>query len=219
MRSVERLRVISRGGPTKREAGDEARPERERIELRRRKRTQYLGAWIATVVIFAAGCLAAKSFLPSDEGATLAAPPDGVQDFEVASRNHVAGSVQYAQDPPVGGDHNPVGLDCAAYAQPVPNERAVHDLELGAVWITYQPDLSQDDVDVLGSIASDTFILVSPYPGLDSPVVASSWGHQLRLQDVDDERLQQFIRAFREGPDAPELGAPCAGGTTSGAES
>lgn len=43
-------------------------------------------------------------------------------------------------------------------------------------------------------------------------VVASAWGRQIQLDDADDERLDQFIRRFRLGPEALEPGASCAGG-------
>jgi hypothetical protein len=60
--------------------------------------------------------------------------------------------------------------------------------------------------------ARQTHILVSELPESPATVVASSWGHQLHLDSVDDPRLDQFIRRFRLGPDAPERGGPCTGG-------
>lgn len=50
---------------------------------------------------------------------------------------------------------------------------------------------------------------MSPNPGLDSPVVASAWGRQLRLDSADDDRLDQFISAFRDGQQSPEPHAAC----------
>ena len=47
---------------------------------------------------------------------------------------------------------------------------------------------------------------------IPTPVVASAWGRQIQLDDADDERLDQFIRRFRLGPEALEPGASCAGG-------
>ena len=59
------------------------------------------------------------------------------------------GAVTYTVTPPVGGDHNAAWMNCGIYDQPVPNERAVHNLEHGAVWITYQPSLPQPEASAL----------------------------------------------------------------------
>lgn len=54
------------------------------------------------------------------------------------ARNHITGTFKYPTDPPVGGPHNPVLLNCNGdvYTEPVRNENAVHSLEHGAVWVT-----------------------------------------------------------------------------------
>jgi hypothetical protein len=113
----------------------------------------------------------------------------------------------------VGGNHAPLWQNCGFYDAPIASENAVHSLEHGAVWITYQPDLAPEQVDLLRRLARrQTYVLVSPYPNLPAPVVASAWGHQLGLNSADDPRLNQFVRAFRLGPQAPEREGPCTGG-------
>ena len=139
---------------------------------------------------------------------------------------HVPGSVKYSVTPPVGGDHNATWMNCGVYDKPVPAERAVHNLEHGAVWITYQPSLPKSEVNQLraffgrqtvispGGASSSRYIDLTPYPGLPAPIVASSWGFQLRLTSPADPRLQQFVNAFRASRKyTPEYGAPCVGGT------
>ena len=37
-------------------------------------------------------------------------------------------------------------MNCGIYDKPVPSERAVHNLEHGAIWITYQPSLPQSEM-------------------------------------------------------------------------
>ncbi len=139
--------------------------------------------------------------------------PDGVQSFEITERQHVEAPVAYPQTPPVGGNHAPIWQNCGFYDAPIANENAVHSLEHGAVWITYRPDLSNEQIDSLHQIAGrQTHILVSPYPDLPAPIVASAWGRQLQLDSTSDPRLEQFINAFHLGPQAPERGGPCTGG-------
>lgn len=107
---------------------------------------------------------------------THAAAPQGLQTFSNLSRNHVTGTVKYPQSPPVGGDHNAVWLNCGTYTSPVANENAVHSMEHGAVRITCQPTLSAADVTALHhAVGGQSHVVLSPYPGLPAPVVASAW--------------------------------------------
>ncbi|MDP9987302.1 hypothetical protein J2S98_002469 [Arthrobacter oryzae] len=71
---------------------------------------------------------------------------EGVISYAGLSRNHVQTAVTYPQRPGVGGDHSPVWTNCGAYDRPVQETRAVHSLEHGAVWISYQPGLPADDI-------------------------------------------------------------------------
>jgi hypothetical protein len=161
----------------------------------------------ASIVVLVAFLWAAQP--PS--GASAA--PEGVEVFEVTEFSHVQGPVSYPQTPPVGGKHAAIWQNAGFYDTPIANENAVHSLEHGAVWITYRPELPQEQVDRLRDLVrGGGYLIASPYPGLPAPVVASAWGLQLRLDSAEDPRLEQFIRAFRQGPQTPERGASLAGG-------
>lgn len=139
---------------------------------------------------------------------------DGVIDYDFAGLQHVdAGeTVPYAEVPPAGGAHDARWQNCGFYSLPIRSEHAVHSLEHGAVWITYDPTLPQEQIDQLQEKADgEAYLLVSPFDGLPSPVVASSWNHQILLDGVDDDRLDTFIRVYVQGPDTPEPGASCSG--------
>jgi len=141
-------------------------------------------------------------------------PPAGLQDvvtYDHLSRAHVAGEVKYPQSPSVGGDHDPIWLDCGVYDRPVREENAVHSLEHGAVWITYRPGLSADEIDGLAAKLPEKGIL-SPFDDQDAPVVVTVWGAQLALDGPNDPRLDLFIREYGDGRDAPEPTAACVGG-------
>jgi hypothetical protein len=137
---------------------------------------------------------------------------EGLQRFSVR-QGHTTEPVIYEEVPPVGGIHNPAWQNCGVYSQPVANENAVHSLEHGAVWITYQLDLPADEVEKLETLTRQSaYRLLSPYPDLPSPIVISAWGYQLQLEQADDPRLLQFITSFEQSPRAPEPGASCSGG-------
>jgi hypothetical protein len=139
----------------------------------------------------------------------------GVEFFPGLIAEHRTTLVKYEQTPPVGGPHHPVWQTCGVYTEPISNEHAVHSLEHGAVWITYQPSLPADQVQTLQDITRrGTHRLLSPYPGIDSPIILSAWGYQLRVNDASDARINQFILKYEQGPSTPELGATCTGGET-----
>jgi hypothetical protein len=145
-------------------------------------------------------------------GAASAGPIAGMRTYSNLSRNHVKGPVNYPQVPPVGGPHSAVWQNCGIYPTPVGNEHAVHSLEHGAMWITYQPSLRADEVAAIRSaVAGQKYALVSPYPGLPSPVVATVWGKQVRLDSASDPRLKNFITLYASGAQAPEPGESCSG--------
>lgn len=140
-------------------------------------------------------------------------PLTGVQLYTNLDRTHTTEPVTYQQTPPIGGPHFPIWQNCGVYTEPVPNQTAVHSLEHGAVWITYRPDLPESEVQLLRDLThKQSFILLSPYPDLPSPVVASAWGAQLKLDSATDKRLASFIQTYRLGKNTPEPGAACTGG-------
>jgi hypothetical protein len=156
---------------------------------------------------------------PSTAGAGVAwqlgEPILGVETFPDLSEAHRSGPIEYAETPPPGGVHAPVWVNCGAYAQPVPTEMAVHSLEHGAVWVTYQPDLGAADVAALRALARGRdYVLVTPWGAgaLPGSVVAVAWGLRLVADGATDPRLAEFVARYANGPQTPEPGAPCRGG-------
>jgi hypothetical protein len=132
------------------------------------------------------------------------------------SRNHKDGTLTYLTSPPVGGDHNPLWQNCMGdiYDAPIANEHAVHSLEHGAVWVTYKQGLPAAQVDVLKKkVQGQDYMLMSPYPGLDHNVSLQVWGYQLKLDDVNDPRIGEFIKDLRLNA-SMEPGAACSSGNT-----
>jgi hypothetical protein len=131
------------------------------------------------------------------------------------SRNHVDGKfIDYPDQgstPPDGGNHNPNWQSCQVYTSPIANEHAVHSLEHGATWVTYNPDkLSTAQVAALKKLVDgDPYRMMSPYPGLKSPISAQAWGEQLFVDKPGDSRLKKFLTTFTQGPQTPETGASC----------
>ncbi|MBW8486546.1 DUF3105 domain-containing protein [Actinomadura parmotrematis] len=178
--------------------------------------TQRQTPWGGIVFFTAIGLVAAVAitfaFLQSRSSAG-----DGIEGLitkDGLGRDHTTAAVKY-DSPPMGGSHDPTWQNCDArvYGQALRNENAVHALEHGAVWITYRPDLAADQREALAAkVRATDYSLMSPYPGLDSPVVLSAWGRQVKVGSASDPRVDAFLRAFVKGPQTPEPGAACTGG-------
>ena len=187
----------------------------QRAKEKRNRRLGIAGAIVGVIAVLSliAGAIIV-SYTPPVDPDTITI--EGLQEYPGLTANHVTTAVDYASaydmSPPAGGDHAAAWLNCGIYDQPQQNENAVHALEHGAVWVTYDPDLvSGGDLDTLRNSVPSTYIVMSPFPGLDAPVVASAWGVQVKLDGVSDERLDQFITKYWKAASAPEPGAACTG--------
>jgi hypothetical protein len=145
----------------------------------------------------------------------------GLHNSKGYERDHVEGPVNYpnqSNTPPVGGKHNGVPQSCQAYTAAIANEHAVHSLEHGAVWVTYNPDkVSAADIAKLkAEVTGDPYRILSPYPGLKSPISLQAWGEQLFVDKASDKRIKRFLELFTQGPQDLERGAACQGTTATG---
>jgi hypothetical protein len=155
-------------------------------------------------------------------------PGDGTSYPGALEHQHVSGPVTYTVMPPVGGPHNATWMNAGVYTKPIPSERALHNLEHGAVWITYDPNLPKSQVAALTAFVgaqsmisesqqgsapanqANRYLDLSPWPtsSLPSPIVLSSWGYQLRVTSPTDPRMQQFVTTLRNSSKySPEFGS------------
>jgi hypothetical protein len=161
----------------------------------------------------------AKQAEPTEQGkrGLPAEPVAGEKSWDAAklTRNHVATEVAYPMEPPVGGDHAQAWLNCdgVVYEKAVRNVNAVHSLEHGAVWVTYNDEAADGDVRKLASrVGSTPYSLMSPYAGQDGAIMLTAWGKQVTVDGADDRRVAQFFAKYVQGAQTPEPGAPCTGG-------
>ena len=175
---------------------------RKKLERERRQRRLVVGA-VVVVVLLVVGFFIYR--------ATQQQIP-GLETFDNLDRGHAVNvSIPDTGLPPAGGTHHPQWLNCGVYEQPVETVNAIHSMEHGAVWLAYHPDLSPEEIAMVEAYAEgESYVLVSPYPGLVTGVVATAWGAQLQIDELPDERIDKFIARFRG--QGPEPGATCSGG-------
>lgn len=179
------------------------------------KRNRRIGIWSAVAGGVAIVALLVVSIVLTPQSASYSAGGDGaeiegVETFDNAA-GHVEGVVDYPQTPPAGGEHNQAWLNCGVYEQPVPSENAVHSMEHGAIWVTYEPGLDDAELSALREKLPSTYVVLSPFEGLPSPIVLSGWNTQLQVDDASDPRIAQFLEEYWKSQDVPEPGALCTG--------
>ncbi|WP_329159021.1 DUF3105 domain-containing protein [Streptomyces sp. NBC_01717] len=194
--------------------------EARRKERARERRSRIIT--IAASIAVVAGLVAGGGYLMSAadeqdqaEAQAKSSPVRGERSWDKLTQNHVQKKVDYPMNPPVGGDHNPVWMNCDAdvYTAPVPNENAVHSLEHGAVWVTYNEKAKPADIEKFADrVARTPYSLMSPVKDQDAPLILSAWGKQVSVKSATDARVAQFFTKYVQGPQTPEPGAACTGG-------
>ncbi|MDT9698078.1 DUF3105 domain-containing protein [Streptomyces sp. P17] len=213
---------------TSKKAAAEARrakiEEMRRAERARERRNRIIFISISTVIVAGLigwGGYAINSANEKEQRQAAAAkePVSGEKtwDAKKLTRNHVQNTVDYPMKPPVGGDHNPAWMTCegTVYTKAIGNENAVHSLEHGAVWVTYNDKATDADIKTLSDKVSQTpYTLMSSNQSQSGTVMLSAWGHQLSVDRASDPRVEQFLTKYVQGSQTPEPGATCAGGLT-----
>jgi hypothetical protein len=126
--------------------------------------------------------------------------------------------IKYATNPPSGGDHWGQWAAFKKYALRVPREMYVHDLEHGAVVLSYKcatecPDVVAALEKIFDEAAGDTLcvtqgggpkarLVLTPDPDLDTPIAASAWGATYTATCIDTASLTAFVSAnYGKGPE------------------
>jgi hypothetical protein len=194
---------VSKGSAGQKRSKREIRRE----QVAREKRMRALRIWvpIAVVVLGLAGLLIYRATRPEVEGVVSV-------EAAIANQHDDELQIPFGGTPPMGGPHASVWQNCGIYDTPVEGQYAIHAMEHGAVWITYNPNLPADQVASLKDLArSETYLLLNPYPDQTSPIVLTVWDRQLEVDSADDARVAEFIGRYKQVR-GPESGAACTGG-------
>ncbi|MEV4969969.1 DUF3105 domain-containing protein [Streptomyces scopuliridis] len=196
--------------------------EMRRVERARERRSRIITITASAVVVAAlvaggAYLLNKESDKKEQEQAAAKAPVKDEKSWDAKKlgRNHVTEAVSYPMTPPVGGDHHQVWMNCQGdvYKDPIENVNAVHSLEHGAVWVTYNDKASDADVKALGEKVEKTpYSFMSPVKDQAGGIMLSAWGKQVTVDSASDPRVDQFFTKYVQGEQTPEPGAACTGG-------
>ncbi|MEE8338342.1 MAG: DUF3105 domain-containing protein [Dehalococcoidia bacterium] len=126
--------------------------------------------------------------------------------LERAHTSNPAEMIGTAGEPPSGGPHFSQPWPTGVFDEAIPDGNAVHSLEHGIVWISYNPELvDAGQIAVLEDVADDFRgdVILAPRPQNARSVYAVSWGRVLGMDGVDGERLREFVRTNRDRSPEP----------------
>ena len=136
------------------------------------------------------------------------------------SRDHIPVDTDpgsYATNPPAGGHHFPEVFHAGFYTEQnvtempkYPEGYLVHDLEHGYViyWYNCQANPSIDCTDMQNKIKQviqenkSYKVIGFPWPSQKEPLVITSWGRILRLNEIDLDTMRAFYKGnVDQGPE------------------
>lgn len=121
--------------------------------------------------------------------------------------SHVEGDLDYAQEPPMGGDHNSCWADWGVHEVEVAAESWVHNLEHGGIVVLTNCSgetcgAEWDSLVAWVEAAPVGRVLLTPYAAAPHPYTAVSWGHRIEMGCLDLSAVQAFYDAHvAQGPE------------------
>ena len=182
----------------------------------KRQRQQVLGrvAWslIGLIGVVIVGYIVWGAFRPK--------PGQSVPQLPASHIQPGASHEPYNSDPPTSGPHYVEPAQGGFYNETPSDEQLVHNLEHGYVILWYNcSDLTSSQCDRLKSqirgamqaagnstLTSTPKLIAVPRPTLDTQLALTTWGRLDKFDAFDQNRIVNFIRAFRDH--APEPNAP-----------
>lgn len=148
------------------------------------------------------------------------APANAADHTDITSPDQV--SEDWTSDPPTAGPHYGETAVYGAFTDPLQQARVLHNLEHGAAYIQYGPDVPEATVAELRSFYDRNLngTLLAPYPPLGEKIALGAWigdggergqGVLATCTTFADDAYQAFLTAYQfKGPErfSPSAMAP-----------
>lgn len=164
-----------------------------------------IGAILGAVVIFAAFIIISQDGDASGYDPSISDESIGV---DILTSPHIEldeVASSYNSNPPTSGEHYVQPAPWGVYAETLPDQTLIHNLEHGGIWISYRDKNDKDMVKALEDLAEkyDSHLIVTYRPENDSSIVVAAWGRLLKLNEVDKRQIVNFIARYRfKGPES-----------------
>lgn len=132
-------------------------------------------------------------------------PPQG-EEIPIQGRDHITlgqTHAPYNSNPPTSGPHSEYAEKWGIFSEPQPDEKMVHNLEHGGIWISYK-DIDPETKTKLEAIAKANpgSVIMTPRSANESKIAVAAWGRLLKLEEYNESKIIEFIKANKNK--APE---------------
>ena len=162
--------------------------------------------WIIGIIV-AGGAVAGVLILAN---ASAPKEPDHSRQFPIQGREHIAESAKhdpYNSNPPSSGPHYDTPAPTGFYDvnEALPDEKLVHNLEHGEIWIAYKPDISPEIKEQIKNL-SGGWIIAAPREANEEAIALVAWGRvdsfDVGNGKINEQRVKDFIKRYRNrGPE------------------
>lgn len=196
----------------RREAEERRKAEQRKQAIRRNALTIGSAVLVGAIVVVAIFIQREQGGGPVPNNVGVPASEAGctdVEEFEEQGADHIAVGSQhepYNSSPPTSGPHYETPAGTEFFAEQIPPEQLVHNLEHGQIVIWYSPDASNETRGHIEDLVTQqpTATAAAPYPDLASPyqLVLTAWGASQSCEQVSQEVVDDFRREYQgQGPE------------------
>lgn len=170
----------------------EKQQERQKIEQRKNTRQRLL-KWTLALLVLA---LVSYVFFLLISRTETSRPGESIAIQGQAHISVGSPTPEYNSNPPTSGSHYAQATNWGVYQNELKDENAVHSLEHGGIWISYQPDIDKETKEKLEAIGKryPGSVVVSPRGANDAPIALASWGRLEKLTSFDENLIVEFIK-------------------------
>ena len=163
-------------------------------------------AVVVAVIVVVAIVLQREEVAPQGDVGVSAAQAncEDIETFEEQGAEHIeVGSAHepYNSSPPTSGPHYEIPADTSFFAEQIPTEQLIHNLEHGQIVIWYQPDAPAETIEQLEAIVDQEpqATAAAPYTDIEAPhqFVMTGWGALQRCEQVSQEVVDDFRREYQ----------------------
>lgn len=177
---------------SKRTSGGRSRSASQRQRRAQQQRRMIIGI-VAVVLVIGAGI--AYVYFSRDE------PGVKIADLGNAHLESEPETYIWNSRPPTSGPHNEQIAAWGEHTETVPEWYQVHNLEDGGVILHYNcpegcPEIVNELRDIVNEVGNERLIL-QPYANMESRIAVTAWARLLTLDEVDREKIIDFIKAYR----------------------